>query len=591
MQRNSFILRNIILPNIFPPSSPHPPPTTKTATAKATFSTVSNIARSQAHSESSSGQRDKTIWSTPNAGAGTSLRRVLGHDPPRRHGMVEGGSEGEDRRKATAAAQQRTRLYLGLEEGQGRANGSQAETSTMALQRILQAYNIMVPSLITSNPTAGKSKGEEELPPCRLHSSKYTLVCVEAATLLTFPRDANSTLLNDTAKARVMPALPSTTTPPPTTSTRAPTLNDEPSFQPNDRITIVDDTVDHAVKLRSQTATTATHTPSPFPPLISRLLNSRLYRLSVFHLLSAPEYATQPDLLHQVADHLELSGAGKLAKRLRRGLELSFGPGNSGTGQEEKIDRSEEKSKVRLWSDPKISPDPSNRLPPYHWASPNLPPLRPSESPNLTRQQALTKYYNSHLLYLLTRSSTPTPTRNHLPALSSPTTSAKLNDWPAPTPSLRQLRKLLDTISRLEKHRGFVPDRMTANIIVRCWLRCATSTNDQTVAWNGDGDRDEVMTRRYRDKSGQMRVVKKTFSEKNGFGKLEIRALFDVVSKAMSESKVGDGAGYGEKEWTAIIRPFGKIVIKALKEKGDPEGVEKVRGWMKREKQALIGGN
>ncbi|WWD19385.1 hypothetical protein CI109_103845 [Kwoniella shandongensis] len=556
MQRNSFILRNIILPNIFP-TPPRARPTS--------FSTFTQSAKSQVQTEirpredKPNHQSATTVaWSSEKHSPNTPFQRVLGHDPPTRMPTSRGGSEsgGEEGRWTTA--QRRTRMYLGL-EGSGRS--SQAETSAMALQRILQAYNVTVPPT-----TSGTAKGK----------GKERVVEVESS----FQSVSNGDKMDQTViSPRLDSTLPRTPRGTELTARSAADLSN-----PDDTLEATTKTnVDQPLHTQTQTlpqavTTTITKTrPTQFPPLISRLLDSRLYRLSVFHILSTPEYATNPELLQKVAEHLELSGAGKLAKRLRRGLDVSL-------EAQEQAGESGSKGKIRLWSDSKCTSD-SDKLPPNHWSVPQLPPCRPS--PDASRQRALTEYYNSHLLHLLTRPSTSTPTANHLPTNANATT--KLNDWPAPTPSLRQLRKLLETISKLEKHRGFVPDANTANIIIRCWLRCATVSD--LSSRNGDEDEHEGRLRRYKDKNGQVRVVRKTTSEKT-FGNVEIRALFDIVSKAMSKSLVTRQRfdGDGEKEWREVVRPFGKMVIKALREKGDTKGVEKVRDWLEKQRKGLTGG-
>ncbi|TYJ53277.1 hypothetical protein B9479_006091 [Cryptococcus floricola] len=57
--------------------------------------------------------------------------------------------------------------------------------------------------------------------------------------------------------------------------------------------------------------------PSSFPPIISRLLSARLYRLATFHVVQTPSLAKDLSLLESLSTHLEYNGAERLAEGLR----------------------------------------------------------------------------------------------------------------------------------------------------------------------------------------------------------------------------------------------------------------------------------
>ena len=44
-----------------------------------------------------------------------------------------------------------------------------------------------------------------------------------------------------------------------------------------------------------------------------------------------------------------------------------------------------------------------------------------------------------------------------------------------------------------------------------------------------------------------------------------------------------------EKEWKEAVRPLGKMMVRALREKGDERGVKRVVEWMRERKIALVG--
>ncbi|KAK4690080.1 hypothetical protein P7C73_g61, partial [Tremellales sp. Uapishka_1] len=264
------------------------------------------------------------------------------------------------------------------------------------------------------------------------------------------------------------------------------------------------------------------HPPRPLPPSVHRLLTSRLYRMAVFSIISTPEYCSDATLLERVASILEREGAGKLATRLRRGAELS------------RVD----KGKVRLFSDP--SPL-AVRNPPDHWKMPPVPP----PSPLADQQRRLTQYYNMHLTHLLVHPSSPFPLQN-------PTTTK--TQIVGPSESLAQLRHLLKTIDKLERHRGFRPDEVTGNIIIKCLMRCSFGLASD------------------RNRSGSRRKT-----PDNHFGIREIRAVFELVARTVEAS--------GTVDYRLHIRPFAKTLATALENRHDGEGKRLVVAWMKKMKK------
>lgn len=107
----------------------------------------------------------------------------------------------------------------------------------------------------------------------------------------------------------------------------------------------------------------------------------------------------------------------------------------------------------------------------------------------------LTAHYNVHLTRALLspkkRAAAPaafahTPIHGRGRGNANPTNPlAPLNQiltsksaLPRPSEGLHQLRNLLMRIDKLEKHRGFRPDWVTANLVVKCWLAAGAGAGD-----------------------------------------------------------------------------------------------------------------
>ncbi|WVQ95288.1 hypothetical protein IAU59_002383 [Kwoniella sp. CBS 9459] len=527
----------------------------------------------------------------------------------------------------------------------------------MALQRILQAYTGRDGAEIDgkSNISGRKGKGKER-------AKEQVAASTGAEGQNTF-RAIESTV--------------------PEPDPDVPGLNSEPI-----RIAPPQEMTTSATSLSSPTP--VPHTPpAEYPPMITRLLKARLFRLTVFHMLSTPQYATNEAMLHSIASLLEDKGAGKLARRLRRGWEvhqdsmlrsargesLNFldlqrevdnrpgrnaqdgGPGVYADSRGDIDFKSAGNEKLRLWSDPRRL-DARERLPVDHWHLPRTPPshnqstsdpLNPGERGALERQQSLIAHYNAHLHYLLTRP--------YLPSSSSIPTSgsiglSKINDFPPPAPNLQQLRRLLATISNLEK-RGFVPDRQTGNIILRCWLRCSAPSPRplSKSARHEEEDLDELLGmdaqsfRTYKNTvNGTEKIVRKVGSDK-GLTPKELRKMFQVLSEIITSSyafnktdpsypnqtsptkvseqtppspsllqknadkahgsfkldMVGGDASVErlldlleregkqkQTEFDTVVKPFARMMVRSMHAMGDAKGVSRVIEWLQAQKKLLV---
>ena len=268
----------------------------------------------------------------------------------------------------------------------------------------------------------------------------------------------------------------------------------------------------------------------PLPPMVHHLILRRQFRLAVFHILNTPSLASSSKLIQRVAEMLEIRGAGKLAGKLRGSLAItsnylldvanhgisaeSNGAGGMGRG----VGDADGQGRMSLGRDVKdearwngywkIGP-----LPPigfdddypkhgeaYSGLSGESAGVKRAMSKGQTRQEAFTSHINAHLTFLLRQSALSKPflplgqiphspsstSKSPLPprTTSHPATPATPEDhdpsdtpptFPHPAPNLRQLREILRSIQTLERKHQFVPDRITANIILGCWLRCAQS--------------------------------------------------------------------------------------------------------------------
>ncbi|GMK57563.1 hypothetical protein CspeluHIS016_0403970 [Cutaneotrichosporon spelunceum] len=186
------------------------------------------------------------------------------------------------------------------------------------------------------------------------------------------------------------------------------------------------------------------HRAIAIPVPLRKLLDAKLFRAAVFSLLETPEWMNDEDLVLAVVDRLENKGALQLAHRLRRTLEMGAVAGTDG--------------RVRLWSDP--APKNRPRAPPD-----NRVPLVPRRAyPEPTEQGRRTHHWNLLLTQWLT-------VRHHIP-YASPFPRQRPDGHTSAPARLRRLRDVLHTIDKLRATRGFVPDRVTANIVLKAYLSC-----------------------------------------------------------------------------------------------------------------------
>lgn len=292
----------------------------------------------------------------------------------------------------------------------------------------------------------------------------------------------------------------------------------------------------------STTTSTTTSTTHPFPPLIHQLLQARQFRLTALHILNLPLYALDQVLVDRVAAYMVRHGGGKVARRLRRGPTPS----------------PQERS---LMSDPDIE----QRLPGGYWTilkSSRPPPrtlddLGPSMPEiEMTQSQKFTAFCNLQLAHSLSSSS-----KGIIPPSA----------FPRPTSSLKQLRALLSRINKLEQHRGFIPDRVTANLILSCLLRCSLRPPPSG-------------TRIVKSKTGWKVSPRHVSSAQGQFGSGEMKGLFETISKLIDRSILAKDEGLS---YTRHVKPFVKLLQRGFGELGDGKGLEMVRKWDKQVRSVL----
>lgn len=356
---------------------------------------------------------------------------------------------------------------------------------------------------------------------------------------------------------------------------------------------------------------------------------------------------------------LETRGAGKLAVKLRGGFDITANKahGRGVIGQREaKTGMTEgQEGKMALGSDTKdearwngfwkIGP-----LPPIDFdddhpnhnidimgtaLSPDSAGVKKGMSKGQTKQQAFTSHINAHLTFLLRRSAltkpllpldrTCTGTASTMDDLATPTNFPDNSCPPLshPAPNLRQLRDLLRSIQILERKYQFVPDRITANIILGCWLRCAQAPHplsdplrirvdeegNEWVSEKEDSKRifggKEVMAlhkilrgvieRGVSDLENRYRRVAELAAR---LEKLDQTGAATAVAAVPSSSQAGTSstmavekikellhplatAQPGEISWTDHIKPLAETIKRALRKTGDKAGVYEVIMWEK----------
>lgn len=321
----------------------------------------------------------------------------------------------------------------------------------------------------------------------------------------------------------------------------------------------------------------------PFPPLIHRLLLGRQFRLTTLHILNSSSYALDSSLVERVAGYMERHHGKNAARRLRKGRLPSAEDRSLMT--QGGLD-ADDPSPISLGSIPPTSPSARDMTDQF----PEL---------NLARQERLTGFYNTHLAHQLTSSSLP---KGLVPPKS----------LPRPNTSLRQLRSLLAKIHKLESVRGFVPDRVTANLVLGCWVRCALAPNPDGVRMvlaRGGGTRGKewkisprhtsTINRQFGgEELGKLfQLVSRLFDRAAGIPPVDVDVVnsnSDTVRTTTSSRKkkprmidtdveyvpgvgVDPGLDYGRH-----IKPFVKIFQHGYKQQKNLAGLDALRAWDKR---------
>lgn len=256
-------------------------------------------------------------------------------------------------------------------------------------------------------------------------------------------------------------------------------------------------------------STTTPKLPPPLPPILTRLVQTRNYRLAVLHVLNNPHLASDHSMVLRLAHRLELRGAGSCAQRLRDSVaQWRIEAEQNGYTENQTC---------------KLAPKSENQEgKPGYWSLPTVP--TPHHEWVRTKSLGLTTHLNGHLSFMLRKCSL----QPRLSPLDAPQHSPPKGEgaWPPARPNLRQLRQLLYTIHVFEGKYGFKPDRVTANIILGCWFHCASPTRDMgpdpyVFLDHGEGTEPEMKLK----KRGP-RVMDKR----------EIMMLFRVVSMVIMRS-------------------------------------------------------
>jgi hypothetical protein len=288
---------------------------------------------------------------------------------------------------------------------------------------------------------------------------------------------------------------------------------------------------------------------------LRKLLDAKLFRAAVFSLIETPEWMGDEELVLAVVDRLENKGALQLAHRLRRTLEMGAAAGKDG--------------RVRLWSDP--APKDRPRAPPD-----NRVPLVPRRAyPEPTEQGRRTHHWNLLLTQWLTA-------RHPIP-YASPFPRQRPDGHTPPPARLRRLRDVLHTIDKLRATRGFVPDRVTANIVLKAYLSCLARG---TV---GEGRDAHPLPFRAGLRAEDLREVFRLIAEsiEEGLDKgLVVREGEDERKPAKRRPKKAPLVNLDILEkfdphvsYEAHVQPFTRMIVRAMVRVGDHRGRFAVEKW------------
>ncbi|WVO14618.1 hypothetical protein L204_102255 [Cryptococcus depauperatus] len=295
--------------------------------------------------------------------------------------------------------------------------------------------------------------------------------------------------------------------------------------------------------------------PSSFPPVLSRLLSAKLYRLATFHLLSNPSLLSDMQLVNAMVQHLEYQGAARLAKRLHMAAEKAVTSGQ-----------------VRLWSEPKKRLFTEGNMSPPSLSTEKTVQTVSRFSDSALQLQSRTKYYNN-LLYQLLPHTLKSPAVSKIPSARSLILShvykdvlKSRHDWNIPVAALDflQTEKLLDLIAMLEDQ-GFQPDEVTATLILRSWLRCALSRHHYSAPTGCPVQSDGNSLPCLKDNGSEEYV---SVPSKPLLSLQDVMILFQTVSLHLSTLSIPSGfkgRKEGEYQWDMLVRPVGKSFIRALR--------------------------
>jgi hypothetical protein len=354
---------------------------------------------------------------------------------------------------------------------------------------------------------------------------------------------------------------------------------------------------------------------APLPPSLKALMDVRQHRLAVFHTLNNPHLASNVPVLNHLAHILALRSAGKLASRVRR--------------MAKRVSAIQHGVRTRPLVMLEGLGGVEGRYEGYWDLPAALPPAKPSlgrgtqwdtldkRVQEQQRDAALTAYFNTKLSFQLRQSSLSEP----IAPLDSRHKSPTPGWWPPPKPSLRQLRHLLQAIAYMEKKRGFKPDRITANIILKCWLRCAQPPHPLSDPFRvraGEVDPDVVVRK---TPSGRVlqgddlmlmfrlvgnimelsmaRTEQRLKKELKKLGASRVAELRvqrtwqkdataaptlhkdEAETSIMAHDTDGPLGSFDDLDWEKHIRPFAEMLILSLRKVQATEHLSDVLGWKK----------
>lgn len=274
------------------------------------------------------------------------------------------------------------------------------------------------------------------------------------------------------------------------------------------------------------------------PPNIDMMIKAKLYRLAVYTILSTVEYSIDESLVQEVARKLRNRGAGALAIRLQRSVKQPFRPNGKPHILLPLCTEAELAAGVETAA-------PALPKPAGYWRLP-LVPFKPDEVRGLTPVERRTRFYNSEI-------------SRHMTVQHPIPRSSPILRMGQPKPKLRKVRDMLTYIDTLRRNHKFIPDRVTANIVLKAWL---------------------------------MQVSRgKTWRDEHGARKQDLRNIFDIVATSIETETpihipnpdpgpVPDFDFITAVDYHRHVVPFGRLVMEAMVRAGDREGRQVVKVWM-----------